>query len=100
MNTLEILKAGRAKISLVENFTTGTYGRNPKGKSVKPEEACCWCSLGAIVAVSGVSYYRFPEVLAALEDSMDGDIPDFNDSHTHAEVLAAWDEAIEKEGAK
>ena len=108
MNTLEILKAGRAKITLPENFTTGAYARNSRGNSTCSGDvkACCWCSLGAIAVVVRMSVgwmmqdLFYGKAIFALENSMKGDIPDFSDSHTHAEVLAAWDAAIAEEEAK
>ena len=58
----------------------------------------CWCSSGAINKVIGGDA-RGPGHTAydALEVEMDDNIPQFNDSHDHEEVLAAFDKAIATE---
>lgn len=55
------------------------------------------CALQAIYDAKGVHWcdgVRAPEY-KALKEAMGGQFPgDFNDAHTHAEVLAAFDRAI------
>ena len=95
MNTLEILTAARAKIADEKNWCQNDYARSAVGELVIPTEdsACSWCSLGSIFSVVGSmgASYVHSEFLGRY---MDKPITIFNDSHTHAEVLAAWDKAI------
>ena len=94
------LIAARELIADPAHWTTGTYARHKNGNSIGPEEsnACQWCSIGALRKVMGS-----PAILcvtgsegAALSEQMDGfDIASFNDTRTHAAVIAAWDRAIE-----
>jgi hypothetical protein len=73
------------------------------GKKTDPDSrgAVRWCSVGAIER-SGASENIWCQVWAIdmLTRAM-GTAPDhFNDHHTHAEVLAAFDVAIEAERGK
>lgn len=97
MNTLEILKVGRAKIADINCFTKGASARNSKGKAVHGEspEACQWCSIGAVYSViPSTKQYMADGACDILRPFMGGCIINYNDSHTHAEVLSKWDEAI------
>lgn len=96
VNTHEVLVAARAKIAKRENWTKYVLARTKRGFVVGPRTtgAACWCSYGAIDCVmpdhaDGYSAY------STLDSFMDGDAPAFNDTHTHEEVLAAFDRAIE-----
>lgn len=90
---LQILIAARALIEKPENWCKGEYQKG---------DACC--ALGAIHRVKNENPCVFsdsgPEY-SALCIAMDGaSINYFNDIHTHAEVIAAFDKAIEAERAK
>lgn len=95
MNTLEILTAARAKIADEKNWCQGEYARDVDGVSTgaNNSEACSWCSFGSIASIVGgfKGVYTSSEF---LEKFMGDDIAKYNDSHTHSEVLAAWDWAI------
>lgn len=97
----EVLIAARAKIEDPKNWTQGECARDSKGKEVhsRNERAVCWCSIGAIAHASGF-YYGFDKTIAALESVIPGSISTFNDTHTHAEVLAKFDEAIAAQGGE
>ena len=80
----EILIAARKRIENPENwFGNGSY---PQEGEIKE------CALVALTRISNrlgdAPSYKL------LSKSMDGGIIHFNDSHTHAEVLAAFDRAI------
>lgn len=92
MTTLETLKAARKKIEKPENWTQGELARSAKGNGVRPESslAVCWCASGAMMSIDKDCSFRD---LAAVIDNW---IPVFNDTHTHSEVLAAFDAAISK----
>ena len=93
MNTHEILKAARAKIERPECWTQESLRRDACGQPCGRREAVCWCSMGAIydTTLLGVADGAF----SALKSVCGDNIADFNDTHTHAEVLEAFDKAIE-----
>jgi hypothetical protein len=89
-----ILKA----LALIENpeaWTQGASAQDSAGLPVPPEspQACRWCILGAIDKASNYDYNRWLEATRQIRDVLRGkatsiSIAAFNDSHTHAEVLA------------
>lgn len=95
---LETLEAARKLITPRKAWIKNHLARtSPRGKRVDPEHpsAKCFCSSGAILHVN-------PDFTCwtALNRVMGFSIPEFNDTHTHAEVLRAFDEAIAVEKAK
>lgn len=87
------------------NWTTGWFAKDEFGTMVDSlsENATCFCSLGALERyakreleedlVGGVrSLSR--EAQHRLECVMGMAVEDFNDYHTHSEVMTMWDEAI------
>ncbi|MCQ8277956.1 hypothetical protein NFI95_05790 [Acetobacteraceae bacterium KSS8] len=91
----ETLIKARDLIAVPERWTQRSYARTAAGATIGPKElpAVCWCSSGAILRTENSWPRRFAaeEVLgAAMGDS----IVFFNDTHTHAEVIAAFDRAI------
>jgi hypothetical protein len=92
MTPSEILTAARELISAPERWTQEAFARDAGGNSCseKLERAVCFCSWGA--------FHRAGYSIIAehfLRSEMDGMPGRFNDTHTHAEVLAAFDRAIE-----
>lgn len=85
----------RARIADPEHWTQGVVARGKSGRSVRPrgKAACKWCAVGAVV--KEVSYFsaqtRCISALSAVCGTLLGT---FNDTHTHAEVLALFDAAI------
>lgn len=99
----DVLIAARAKISDPARWTRGSSAKTKHGSLTysKDSAAVCWCAAGAVV--SAVEDSNSPEADAALRSlriSMNGPIPLFNDTHTHAEVLAKFDEAIAAQGGE
>jgi hypothetical protein len=95
----DILRAARALIDAPEKWTQDAYRRDAEGNKCKPAAAVCWCAEGAILAASDDSVlmmnrWRAEDLLTAAAP---GAIAIFNDApgRTHAEVLAAFDRAIE-----
>jgi hypothetical protein len=101
MNTVEILKAARAKIEKEENWCQGAYARDADDNDVddKSPRACRWCAWGALNVIENV---MFSDVgYNALVEYCSGQgVGGFNDTHTHAEVLALFDKAIAAEKVK
>lgn len=94
MTILETLKAVRMKITPKKCWTQGALARNlATNRPVKPNspKASAWCMEGAIRAVNpngalmAIKGNHWPVNFCAQV---------FNDSHTHAEVLAVIDAAI------
>jgi hypothetical protein len=102
MNTLEILKAGRALIADPKNWCQGTLAKNNLGEDTDPlyYDACCWCSVGALRKAVGDGHTSTGEAQAHLYRALPEGLDDmaivtFNDTQTHAKVLAMWDKAIQ-----
>lgn len=113
MNTVEILQAAKAKIADPKNWTQDFYAKDEEGNNIHGNEprATCFCSLGALESVVGISHMRggwqskFVKPLdAAAKARGFSNIAYCNDGSTHEEVMAVWDKAIELaiagEGAK
>ena len=96
---VKLLKDARNLIAKRENWTQDDFAKTADGNGVysKSDEAVCWCSLGALTKSSPPDEDKQIKNLAKLllSEAMDSPITTFNDSHTHEEVLAAWDKAIE-----
>lgn len=92
----ERLQQGRDLITKREHWTTGVYARDIKFNPVdtKSEQAVCFCSKGALIRVLPFdenTYFTYAYLSLFMNR-----ITEFNDEHTHAEVLDAWDKAIAK----
>lgn len=101
---LEALKEGRETISNPARWTQAAYAR-PAGKagivSSDSRDAVCWCSVGALFKVRWKYGHQATnaaeDILDRIAIERDGGVLGmigYNDRHTHAEVLAVWDEAI------
>lgn len=96
--TLEILQKARATIALPENWTQGAYARNKQGAacSALNKTARCWCASGALhKAWQGNYSVLYVDALNILGRVAGMSIIDYNDRHTHEELLAVFDKAIE-----
>lgn len=103
MRALDILTKAQDLIRDPKNWTKGTYAREEGGHPVAVDEpsAVCFCSIGALVKVldGDPDNLRMARgcLVSAVRDS-DPDIngiAEFNDHHTHEEVMAVWDNARE-----
>lgn len=97
MTPLETLKAARQLISDPAKWTQGELARDADGKQVPPldDNATCWCSIGALRKAAGFGdIYKGPFGALYFKVPTKGSVSDFNDTHTHAEVLALFDAAI------
>jgi hypothetical protein len=93
MTDLDVLIAARAVIAKEENWWDG-------GTRMVPTQ---WCALEAL-AIGG-DFGDHSAALAIAREiggagATNSCIPGFNDSHTHPEVLALFDRAIEQERAR
>jgi hypothetical protein len=100
---LETLEAARKLITPEDAWIQGKMACDAAGNicsDVSPQ-AVQFCSMGAIENAAGDSSSAFRETLYAVMDKACGmRYEAFNDTHTHAEVLAAFDVAIAAEKAK
>ena len=95
MSAVEALKSARLKIAGEKHWTKEVAARDSQGHSIDATDksAVCWCSLGALAAVTKEKY-PFSAALLFLYARMENEVAKYNDFHEHAEVLAAWDAAI------
>lgn len=99
MKTSEFLKQAKSLIDSPEKWTTEFVARNAQGGCVAEtsDEAICFCSVGALYKqahISGLPYIP-QDSWKYLRSGTNGvEAPKYNDSHTHAEVMLAWDKAI------
>lgn len=97
MTPSQILRKAKALIDTPEKWTKGTTARNSSGVAVSASDnfAICFDSFGALVKLD-LNKYQSIEAVNYLHDAFNigGGVVKFNDTHTHAEVMAKWDEAI------
>jgi hypothetical protein len=105
MKPSEVLRAARAKIEKPENWTRRANARNLDGHAVSAVSgfAASWDANGACLSVAD-DWWACPAVnalrnaIAAIEPhSKITSLAGFNDTHTHAEVIALFDRAIAAE---
>lgn len=103
MTPLETLKAARDLISDPARWTQKTQARDRHGRNVDflNDDAVCWCTLGAIAKADFDLWGKQSDADKVLRRLVPrGLVGQFNDTHTHAEVIALFDAAIaELEGA-
>ena len=94
MTVTETLKAARAKIALREHWAQGIFASDINGRRVHvmSPTAVCFCASGAISNVSNLDDRLLARI--ACENVVSTGLIDYNDTHTHAEVLAMFDRAI------
>lgn len=97
MNTREILIGARERIA--RGWAQGNFAYNAEGDRVgsSDPEACKWCVVGAIYATTDRPFLRQDAMSAVAVHSKTGALPIWNDApeRTQADVLAAFDRAIE-----
>lgn len=105
MKLSEFMVGAKELIKDESSWTKDWFARNDSGLAVSSmhEDATCFCSLGAIERFAGCELggdladgcsSRTKEAQNLLEEVMGGLVEHYNDSHTHIEVMAKWDEAI------
>lgn len=101
MREIEMLREARALISEPDRWIQHSFARDKYGFSalVSDPDAHCFCAAGALIRVRGevVRHYSGLELMHVknLLFSLTGQVIEiYNDTHTHAEVLALFDRAI------
>lgn len=94
----QLLRDAAALIEDPKRWTQKAYARDHRGETVAIDNpaATSWCVIGAMTYVEQRTSNTHAFDLAAdrLRDIV-SDIPNFNDTHTHDEVLRAMREAAE-----
>jgi hypothetical protein len=95
---LHILRATRLLLADEKRWTKRVSARDANGDvaDYSGERAVCWCLTGAIFRVGGSEHAAIAAAREAVYDAAKCEcaLPEFNDSSSHAEVLAALDAAI------
>jgi hypothetical protein len=106
VEVLELLEAGRKIISEPRAWTQHAFARNARGHQVPSgfSEATCWCSVGVLnvacnsviskVRRQGFIFEYMEDARSVLDAFAEGCIAEYNDTHTHEEVMSLWDKAI------
>jgi hypothetical protein len=98
MTPLETLKAARQLITDPAKWTQGELARDAEGNEINPNNdlATCFCAHGAIQYFTADETLSNADILliAVCSDKHDCYVEDYNDTHTHAEVIALFDAAI------
>lgn len=99
MSTLQALRAARARLNSPENWCQG------RGTLELKDGGHAFCMIGACSWHTGDTYGAARDALARVLGITPGPgcgafIGDWNDSHTHEEVLEVFDWAIENELAR
>lgn len=97
------LKAAKALITKPENWTQKAFARTINNKLTDScsADAVCYCAVGTIQKVSNDVYESLEYKLlssAMVNKELTNNqcyVAEYNDTHTHEEVLAKFDEAIE-----
>lgn len=97
MTPYEVLTKAQDLIRDPKNWTQGQYARQKYGAPVSPlhKGAVCFCSHGAMIKIQPEATNQRIAARILLRNCMEFSIADFNDSHTHAEVMNAFDRARE-----
>lgn len=99
MNALEVLKEARKLIETPTQWTQNTLARDVNGHATDlfSGDAVCYCAVGAIETVNGGNAgYEAHIALGATVSKKLCSFAEYNDTHSHAEVLAVWDETIRR----
>lgn len=91
----DILIEARALISDPKRWTQGSWAKNARGWDVfyNDPSAVCFCASSALRR--SCNLLELETAWGILAREMDGGVAPFNDSHTHAEVMDAFQKAID-----
>lgn len=97
MTTAEILRAARDLIAEESRWTKRHAARDHAGRPIQPTEpgACRFCATGALRKICGNNDDGYSKAYGLLKESVsDKYVGEFNDTHTHGEVMEAFSKAI------
>jgi hypothetical protein len=92
--TFELLHAAQDLIRDPRNWIQGRASVDEHGHPcpITSKRARCFCSIGALLRAEE-SREGYNEAARILDTLANGNLMAFNDTHTHAEVMALWDRA-------
>lgn len=98
-DTLEVLQTARALIDQPEHWCQRALAKNAQGETIDPDDLLSesvvrLCASGAIGKASQQRQWSRHPAFRVLKAYCEGDVVSFNDRHTHAEVLTAFNKAI------
>ena len=95
MKPSQILRKAKALIDSPEKWLKGSYAADEHGNALQIDNqiACKFCSVGALQKICDDANVYFGAMFY-LGRETSNNVAIFNDTHTHAEVMAKWDEAI------
>lgn len=93
---VQLLEQGKDLIADPKCWTQAAFARDWDDCGVRScsPDAVRWCTAGAVLKVRDPPDQITKEANWLLDRAMDGCAVEFNDTHTHEEVMAAWDRAI------
>jgi hypothetical protein len=97
--TALVLRAAKSLIATPETWCRGASARNGRGNRVAVESpnAVQFCATGAVIKIVRGDAAEFFGPFHVLEWSAPNwSITEFNDFHSHSEVMAAFDRAIKR----
>lgn len=102
---MDLLREARALISDPDKWTQGALARNAHGSEVAhySPDACKWCAVGAISRVAASNNASYDTEMSAYSSLVQASrrlfysdaVGEVNDTHSHTDVLALFDRAIE-----
>ena len=92
----QLLQKARALIEDPAHWTQGALARDSAGNEVFPNspQAVCFCAEGALACAFEGTFDLKERAGRYLDIETEKPLWTFNDSHTHEEVLNAFDKAI------
>lgn len=102
METIDVLRAARERIATPDKWCQQVLGIDAHGNQLMPEDlsrAVQCCAEGAVFLIAGEddgwsAMYALIDQLKGADSERMAPVSKFNDTHTHAEVLALFDKAI------
>ena len=103
METHEVLQKARDLLADRKHWAQNWFAYDKDGHFVDSvdENATCWCSVGAVCKVEGRDDCQNSKALDLLDEVLEdyfnwvSGVANYNDSHTHGQVLVVFDKAIE-----
>jgi hypothetical protein len=98
LSTREVLVEARRLIEDPSNWSQRKFACTETGRScgIVSPRAVAWCAEGACVLAARRAQYGELYLIDKLSEAIgNGSVSLFNDSSSHADVLAAFDRAIE-----
>ena len=94
--TLKVLEKARALIADEAHWCRGAFAVDEHGNKVGALEAaaCAWCASGATIRASNASEAGHRARVQLAMQIGSPSVANFNDIHSHAEVLALFDRVI------